>query len=44
MVDEIHKKTKRKISNKDYTLFFQPYKGRKELKQQAKQSPEDARV
>jgi hypothetical protein len=36
MVDEIHKKTKRKISKKDYTLFFRPYEGRKELKKQAK--------
>ncbi len=40
MVDEIQKKTKRKISKKDYTLFFRPYEGRKELKQQAKRLQE----
>ena len=40
MVDEIQKKTKRKISKIEYTLFFKPYEGRKELKQQAKRLQE----
>ena len=36
VVDKIQKNTTRIISKKDYALFFRPYEGRKELKQQKK--------
>ena len=38
IVDEAQKKTKEKISKKDYFLFFRPYRGRNELKKQVKHS------